>query len=76
MSTGPLVALQIMDIGTDHSCGWAMDPDMFLGSSPSMDVMMALVGSAGHSDQHGLKGSVVLVSPHDPRSHLLGLQWQ
>lgn len=70
------MALQAMDIGTDSSCGWAMDPDVFLGSSLSMDVMMALVGSACHSDQHGLKGGVVVVSPHDPRSHLLGLQWQ
>lgn len=70
------MALQAMDIGTDRSCGWAMDPDVFLGSSPSMDVMMALVGSACHSDQHGLKGSMVIVSAHDPRSHLLGLQWQ
>ena len=76
MSAGPLVALQAMDIGTDHSCSWAMDPDMVLGSSPSMDDMMPSVGRAGHSDWYGLNGSVVLASPHGPRSHLLGLQGQ
>lgn len=76
MSAGPLVALQARDISTDCSCGWAMDPDMVLGSSLSMDVMMASVARAGHSDWHGLNGSVVLASPHGPRSHLLGLKWQ
>lgn len=76
MSAGPLVALQARDIRTDHSCDWAMDPDMVLGSSPSMDDMMPSVGRAGHSDWHGLNGSVVLESPHGLRSHLHGLQWQ
>lgn len=63
MSAGPLVALQAMDISTDHSCGWAMDPDMVLGSSPSMDDMMSLVVRPGHSDWYGLNGSMVLCIP-------------
>lgn len=39
-----------MDIDTDPSCGWSMDPDMFLGNSPGSDVIMTPVGSAGHCD--------------------------
>lgn len=41
-----------MDINTDTACGRAKDPDMVLCCS-SLDVIMTLGGSTGHSDKHG-----------------------
>lgn len=54
---------------------------MVLVSSLGPDVTMALVGSAGHSNQHGLSGNVGLKHPQDPRCgprswHLHSIQCQ
>lgn len=49
-----------MDINIDLGSSCTMDPDMVLGSIIDLDVIMALVGIAGHPGQHGLSGSMSL----------------
>lgn len=47
--------------------GWTTDPDTVLGCSPDLDVPMALVGSAGHSDWHEFSGSMAVEHQHGLR---------
>lgn len=58
-----LVAMRAMGINTDPGYSRTTNPDMVLGSILGPDVAMALIGCAGHSDQH----HPALRHQHDPR---------
>ncbi|XP_036054403.1 uncharacterized protein LOC118590743 [Onychomys torridus] len=45
---------------TAPACDRAMDPDLALGCSSGLDIIMPPGGSMGHSDQHGPGGNVAL----------------
>lgn len=45
-----IVITEAMDINTHRDCWRATDPVMVLFSSPDQNVIMAIVGSASHSD--------------------------
>lgn len=63
----PLVALWVMEIQTDPSCGGTITQDVLLGSSLGPDVIMALANSAGHSGQYVPNDSMALRFPYNPR---------
>lgn len=43
----------VTDNNTDFSCSRTMDPDVALGGSMDLNVIMTLGGSAGQSHQYG-----------------------
>lgn len=51
MSNWLLVAIWAIDNNTDPSCGRTMVTDMVFGNS--LDVIVAVVGTADHLDRHG-----------------------
>lgn len=56
----PLVMLQSLDIITDTTWVWTMDPGIVLGSILGPNVTMAPVGSRGHLYHHRHSGNMVL----------------
>lgn len=56
-----------MDVNTDPSYGWAMDPDMVLRNSLGPDVTIVLFDSVSYFDGCGSNSPVVLEPPHGSR---------
>lgn len=54
----------VMDISTIPGCGWAIDPDMALSSSPGPDDTMVPGDSVGHSDWHDPGGGMAFRNQH------------
>lgn len=51
---------------TDPGFSQTTDPDIVLGSSPGLDVTMALDGGPCHPDLHGSSGSLSLRHQYKP----------
>lgn len=64
-SVWPLVPRQTMDMDTDPDCVFNIDPGVVLGWSLWLDVTMALVGNANHSDQCGPSSTMSLDNCQD-----------
>lgn len=55
------------DINTDHRCGSTVVPEVALGSSLGLDVIMVLDGSTGHTDQPDFSSTMTLGHQHGLR---------